>query len=385
MNSYERVKLALAHKEPDQIPFDLGATVLTGMNISTYKKLRSYIGLPEKEAKIVDEMQQLAYIDEDMIDYLGVDVRCIDPSPVLSPLQTAPQVQGEYWQQTDEWGIGWKMPRQGGHYYDMVKHPLAEVEDMAELKNYPWPNPVAEGRFATMKERADRFVFEKQQAYVLGRFCAGIWEMALWTNGFEKFFCDMMVNESYAHGLMEFITEQKMAYWEKALATVGSNVLVVSEADDLATQISLLVSPELYKKVVHPYHKKLFSFIRSKAQSPVHIFYHSCGAISELIPLLIDEGVDVLNPVQVSAKGMDSQHLKREFGKDITFWGGGIDTQSVLPRGNPAEIREEVKRRIDHLATGGGFIFTPVHNVQSDVPPENYLAMWQAFKEYGKY
>lgn len=141
----------------------------------------------------------------------------------------------------------------------------------------------------------------------------------------------------------------------------------------------------MYKEMVSPYHKQLFDFIRKTAKVPVHIFYHSCGAAKELIPYLIDEGVDILNPVQVSAVGMDSKELKREFGEDITFWGGAVDTQIVLPTGTVQQVKDEVKRRIDDLAPGGGFVFNPVHNVQSDVPAENYYAMWEALQEFGVY
>jgi uroporphyrinogen decarboxylase len=285
----------------------------------------------------------------------------------------------------DEWGISWKMPVEGGHYFDMTDQPLKKAESAADLDAFPWPDPKQDARFATLKARADAAVEGEGKAYILGRQYAGIWETALWMCGFEKFFADMLINEDFAHALMRKITELKIAYWEKALETVGDNVLVISEADDLATQSSLLCSPELYERMVHPYHKELFSFIRKKAQSPVHIFYHTCGAVKPLIHYLIDEGVDVLNPVQVNASGMDTKVLKREFGKDITFWGGGVDTQRILPFGTPAEVRDEVKRRIDDLAPGGGFVFATVHNVQSDVSPENFMAMWEAMREYGAY
>lgn len=386
MTSYERVKLALEHKEPDRIPFDLGATVLTGINVHTYRALREYLGMPCDHIEIIDPTQQLARVDEDMIARLNIDVRCVDPTPPTRPVAgRAPFLNGSYYEMMDEWGISWRMPKDGGHYFDMVGHPLEDAEEMEDLAAYPWPNPVDPGRFASMKQRADHFVKDHKQAYVLGRFCAGIWEMALWTSGFEKFFCDMLTNETYAHGLLDQFTELKMQYWEKALETVGDNVLVVSEADDLATQISTMVSPELYKKMVSPYHKKLFDFIRSKAKVPVHIFYHTCGAVRELIPCLIEEGVDILNPVQVSAAGMDTKALKREFGRDMTFWGGGVDTQQVLPKGTPQQVRDEVRRRIDDLAPDGGFVFAAVHNVQSDVSPENFMAMWETLQEYGTY
>jgi uroporphyrinogen decarboxylase len=286
---------------------------------------------------------------------------------------------------TDEWGIGWKMPVEGGHYFDMMERPLESAETIDDIENFSWPNPLDPARFATMKQRADKFVYEDKKAYILGRQYAGIWETALWMCGFEKFFCDMMLNEKFAHTLMDKVTELKMQYWEKALDTVGDNVLIVSEADDLATQNSLLCSVDLYKKIVHPYHKKLFDYIKKKAKNKVYIFYHTCGAVKPLIPYLIEEGVDILNPVQVSAVDMDTRVLKKEFGKDITFWGGGVDTQHVLPFGTPAQVKDEVKRRIEDLSRDGGFVFAGVHNIQSDVNPENFMAMWEALQEYGLY
>ncbi len=386
MTSYERVKMALNHKEPDKIPFDIGGSVLTGMNKTAYINLRKHLGMSTDNVQIYDEMQQLARIDDDMVDRLQVDVRCVDPDMPKKPgLRKPSKLVGDYYEQTDEWGIKWRMPAENGLYYDMLDGSLKEVNTVEELNTFKWPDPMAAERFATMKQRADHFVYNEERAYILGRQYAGIWETALWMSGFEKFFMDMILNKKYAHALMEKITELKMQYWEKALEAVGDNVLVISEADDLATQQGLLCSVDMYKEMVHPYHKKLFNFIREKAQNDVHIFYHTCGACKPLIPLLIDEGVDVLNPVQVNANGMDSLELKKEFGKDITFWGGGVDTQKILPFGTPAQVKEEVKMRIDHLAKDGGFIFNPVHNVQGDVPPENFIAMWEALQEFGKY
>jgi len=185
--------------------------------------------------------------------------------------------------------------------------------------------------------------------------------------------------------LLDAIAEVKMKYWERALALVGKNVMMVSEADDLASQNCALISPQLYRKLIKPRHTKLFSFIKKHAAVDVKIFYHSCGAVAPLLPDLIEAGIDILNPVQVSAAGMDTKELKRQFGKDLTFYGGGVDTQRILPRGTPAEVRDEVRRRIDDLAPGGGFIFNTVHNIQADVPPENIVAMWEAVREYGVY
>ncbi|HSW44633.1 MAG TPA: uroporphyrinogen decarboxylase family protein [Phycisphaerae bacterium] len=384
--SHERVKATLEHREPDRVPFDLGGSVLTGMNKAAYRRLRAYLGLPERPTEIIDPIQQLARIDEDVLDRLNVDVRCVDPDPPSrAPLAKATATEGDYHAFTDEWGITWKMPVDGGLYFDMRRHPLAEVGSVAELERFPWPDPANAARFVTMKQRADRYVHDEKKAYILGRHAAGIFEVALWTRGFERFFMDMALNPRFAEALLDIITDLKIRYWEKALDTVGENVLIVSEADDIATQRGPLISKDMYKRFIAPRHKRLFGHLRKKARSRFHLFYHTCGAVYDLIPLLIEEGVEILNPVQLSAHGMDSAALKREYGRSITFWGGGIDTQRVLPRGTRQEIRDEVKRRIEDFAPGGGFVFNTVHNVQGDVPPENYMAMWEALQEFGGY
>lgn len=392
MTSYERVLTALRHQEPDRVPFDLGGTVLTGMNVHCYRKLRSYLGLPQKEPEILDAMQQLARIDEDVIAILEPDVRCVDPNPVaVAPLRKPASLtpDGRYFEMFDELGIGWRMPVDGGHYFDMVVHPLEDIESEEEIDAYEIPRGDDPSRFPGMKEKADYYVNEEKKAYILGRHNAGIWELALWTRGFENYFCDMAADKSMAHKLMRKFTDYKMQYWETALKHVGSNVLIVSEADDLATQNSQLCSLDMYKEMVSPYHKELYDHIRRTAKKngveELYIFYHTCGAMMPFAETLREEGVDILNPVQVSAAGMDSKQLKKSIGDMFTFWGGGVDTQKILPYGTPQQVRDEVHRRIDDLAPNGGFVFATVHNVQSDVPPENFMAMWEAMREYGVY
>jgi uroporphyrinogen decarboxylase len=384
--SYERVTAALEHRELDRVPFDLGGSVLTGMHRIAYQKLRRYLGLREVKIDIVDPVQQLARIHQDVIDALRVDVRAVDPDPPSAAPLATPVVEEEGARSfVDEWGIAWAMPAGGGLYFDMRAHPLAEAVSVADLEHFPWPDPLDPARFATMKVRADRLVNEQKRAYILGRHAAGIFEVALWMRGFEHFFLDLAAQPKFASALLDIITELKMHYWERALEVVGPNVLIVSEADDLASQRGPLISPAMYKQFIAPRHRRLFEFIKRRAQSKVYIFYHSCGAVMDLIPLLIEDGIDILNPVQVSAEGMDTAELKRRFGRDLTFWGGGVDTQHVLPHGTPGDIRDEVRRRVEDLAPGGGFVFNTVHNVQADVPPENYMAMWEALQECGSY
>lgn len=382
--SRRRVETALAHREPDRVPFDLGGTTVTGIHQQAYRNLRQALGLPDRPVELDHMHQQLARVDEDLKARLKVDVWSLTPGKV--PGATPPPwTEGDYHKWRDEWGIEWWMPVQGGLYYDMRRHPLADKDTLAELERFPWPDPEHPARFEGMAARADALLNHRHVAYVLGRSFTGLFEQALWLRGFENFFCDLVQNVAFAEALLDKICELKMRYWAKALEAVGPNVMIVSEADDLATQTGLLCSPSLYRKLIKPRHARLFGFIKQRAQAPVKIFFHSCGAVAPLVPDLIEAGIDILNPVQVSARGMDTRQLKRQFGDALVFYGGGVDTQHVLPHGTPQQVRDEVRRRLDDLAPGGGFIFAAVHNIQADVPPENILAMWEALQEFGLY
>ena len=200
----------------------------------------------------------------------------------------------------------------------------------------------------------------------------------------SNFLIDMIFNPSVAEFILDKVLEFKIIYWGKALQEVGDQIFVAAEADDIAGQSSFLISPEMYRKYLKPRHTHLFSYFKKIAPN-VKIFFHSCGAVYNLIPDFIESGIDILNPIQVSAAGMDTNKLKKEFGKDIVFWGGGVDAQKILPRGTPQEVKNEVKRRINDLAPGGGFVFSPVYCIQRDVPPENIDAMIEALQNNWKY
>jgi uroporphyrinogen decarboxylase len=382
--SRKRVETALSHHEPDRVPYDLGGSVLTGIHKQAYQRLRRHLGLPDASIETEDNKQQLATVHEDVKQRLGVDVYSLNPGKPHGFTQEQ-WAGGGYDKMRDEWGIEWWRPQDGGLYFDMRVHPLANVESVAELEPVRWPDPLDPGRYERMAERADELMNTRHLAYILGRNAPGIFEIALWLRGMENFYCDMVANVPLAEAILDKVCEIKMRYWERALGLVGENVMIVSEADDLASQDRLLVSPDLYRKLIKPRHTRLFAHIRKHAVTDVKIFYHSCGAVRELIPDLIESGIDILNPVQVSAADMDTRALKRQFGRDLTFYGGGVDTQHVLPHGTPDEVRDEVRRRIDDLAPGGGFIFNTVHNIQADVPPENIMAMWETLQEHGRY
>jgi uroporphyrinogen decarboxylase len=382
MNSRQRLQLALNHQEPDRVPFDLGATVLTSIHHRSYADLRQALGLPPVEPRIVDIFQQIVAVDDDVRAALKCDVRDVAPRSSATFKIVVKEMPG-YSYFYDEWGIGWRMPLDGGWYYDMFDHPLANATGLADLEKFAWPDPVDPARFAGMRERAQHAAEVEGQGVFMGGLSAGIMEMAAWTRGFANYFADFGSNETLLVGIMRKVMEMKMAYWEKALAEVGDYADVVGEADDFAGQYRMLISPAMYRRIVKPLHKELFDFIHARTKAK--IFFHSCGAIRPVIKDLIEIGVDILNPVQVSATGMDSAELKREFGKDVVFWGGGVDTQNVLGVGPPDQVRADTRRRIEDLAPGGGFVFATVHNIQGNVPAENILAMWETLQECGVY
>ena len=383
MNSRERIDMALNHKEPDRVPSDLGGTVLTGLNHDLYRKLRRHMGLPEVGVRIADIVQQIAVVDDDVRHAFKVDVRDVAPRSSASFNIGIQDDMPEYTHFYDEWGIGWKMPKTGGLYYDMFHHPLRGDVTTGDIDRYPWPNPVDPARFDGLRERARYAADVEGQGVVIGGLCAGIMEMVAWMRGYEDYFRDFAWNATLMEYFLDKMVELKMAYWEKALGEAGGYVTAVVEADDMAGQNGMLISLQTYRKIVKPRHKKLFDFIKSRTQAK--LFFHSCGAVRKVIPDLIETGIDILNPVQVSAVGMDSAELKREFGRELTFWGGAVDAQNVLGTGSVQQVQDDTRKRIDDLAPGGGFVFAPVHNIQANVPPENVVAVWETLREYGGY
>ncbi len=376
--SRERVRLALAHRQPDRIPFDLGGSRVTGIHVRACTPFRAVLGLPGGEPRIVDLNQQLAEVAPDLLDRLGVDVRGVVPRGASTYAREMHEDADFRWFM-DEWGVGRRMPRDGGFYYDSFGPPLAGEVDAATIGAFPWPDAADPARYAGMADEARGYAIDEGRAVHVASICGGLTEGLFKLRGFEDGYIDLAANPSRARRVMERILEVKLAYWERILPQVDGVVDVVGENDDLGGQDRPLFSPATYRSLVKPLHRQLFDFLHARTDAKV--FFHTCGSVRELIPDLIEIGVDALNPVQVSAAGMDSAELKREFGRDLTFWGGGVDTQRVLGAGTPGEVRAEVRRRIGDLAAGGGFVFAAVHNVQPNVPPENLVAMWSALRE----
>ncbi len=218
---------------------------------------------------------------------------------------------------------------------------------------------------------------------MLNGFSETIFGLPSWLRGQAQFYMDFLINVEFLEDLLDRMLDYALRLARVALAAIGPNVDVIKVADDLGTENGLMISPALYRKFIKPRQKKFYAYL--KEHSDAKILLHSCGAIADIIPDLIEIGVDAINPVQVSARGMDSKELKGKFGDRMTFWGGGCDTQRVLPFGSVAEVTEEVRARTRDLAPGGGFVFTQVHNIQFDISPQKIAAMYDAALTYGRY
>jgi len=383
MNSRERLLTALNHREPDRIPLDLGSTQVTGIHVVAYRNLRAHLGLPPVEPRLCDVIQQLALPDDDVIEQLGVDVRGLFPLNSHNWNVTDVDV-GDAWEYADEWGITHRRIKPDGLYYSAVKHPLAGDVSVQDVQAHAWPDTGDPQRIAGLGEQALAYRAQGKAVMIKG-VLAGIFEMAQRMRGMEACLMDMASNEALAGALLDKMTELKLAFWEMALPRLAGAVDVISEADDYGTQASQLISPRMFRKLIKPRLQVLFQRIKQLAPG-ARLFFHSCGNVRPLLPDLIEIGVDILNPVQVSAKGMDdTAALKRRFGRELTFWGGACDSQRILPFGTLQEIRAETRRRIADLAPGGGYVFAPIHNLQDDVSGEKALMLYRTALEQGRY
>ncbi len=382
MNSRARVMQALNHQEPDRIPIDLGATIVSSIVKNSYIEVRHHLGLPPGEIKMLDYVQQLPYVDEALIQRFGADFRLVQ-LPAATALGVEIFEDGAYYAFVDRWGSKLHMPKTGGFYFDWVDFPIKEPT-MEALDAYQWPLPDPMEVNRHLGKLAQE-LYENTDYAVVGSAVigGGIFEQPARVMGLQNFPMALISEPAFADRLMETITDIYIESCARYLECVGPYIQVFTYWDDVAGQNGWLIRPELYRKMIKPKQKRLVEAIKKKTNAK--LFFHGCGATRDLIPDLIDIGFDILNPVQVSARGMDTKSLKAEYGRDIVFWGGGVDTQRVLPFGKPQDVVDEVKRRIDDLAPGGGFVFAAVHNIQALVPPQNIVAAFDTALEYGRY
>jgi uroporphyrinogen decarboxylase len=389
MNSVERTIAALDHREPDRVPYDLGGTTVTSITRHAYLDAMLFRGLPTGiKSYDVDPIQQIIIPSESSLERLNVDTRRIGAHRIPG-FRWKKAAEFEKIRVTDLYGCHWAYDRKKDLYFNQTSFPLEKHAVLSEavplLNQIDWES-YGEILAGNLREQAGG---TEPYFLVADRNTAGLTENSLRVRGYEKWYLDTVMDPLGVEALLERMMEDKIRYWDLVIdwaleEGVADRIRMVSEADDLGTQSATIIDPGQLRSMVIPRWKKIFSHVKGRLPH-VKIFMHSCGAIRELLPDLIDAGMDVLNPVQFTAAGMELKALKRDFGDVITFWGGGVDTQHTLNKGTPVEVRDEVKAILDLMAPGGGFVFAPVHNVQHDVSPENFWAMWDTLQEYGQY
>lgn len=381
MNGRERILASLDHREPDKIPFDLAGTTWTGITREAYIKLIRLLDINDREPHWADAIQQIVIPSDKVLERLDVDTRGLFPLTshnwnVYGRLRD----EGANWEYKDEWGFTHHFPKENGYWFSIVRHPMEDITPESQIiGTYDWPDPLNRERVSGLREKALRFR-EQGKIVILKGICAGIFEMHQRFRGVSNALVDPFLYGDFSDLLIGKLADIKIAFWKMALSELADVVDVVAEADDYGTQESQLIDPDHFRQYYKPHIARIIKEIRLSAPAS-KIMFHSCGNIRPLIPDFIGMGIDILNPVHITASGMEPKQLKRDFGKDIVFWGGGVDTQKILACGTEKDVADDVKRNIDALAPGGGFVFAAVHNIQAEVPPENIMAMWKALNQ----
>jgi uroporphyrinogen decarboxylase len=376
MTSRERVLAAAEHREPDKVPVDLNGTMVTSLTRVAYTNLRDFLKLePHPDPVVSHFAMDTVRAKNDMHDLYEIDTECIG----LRPPQNGKDEHlpnGDY---MDEYGHVW---RQASYYWDVVKHPFADI-GKEEIDKMPWPDEHDKGRYAGLREEAKHLRETTDSCIVFEIPGLGPFEGGCFLRGHGNFCTDLYADPVFAEAVLDKVTDSMILFWGHILEEVGDLVDVVAQGDDVGMQKSPFLSPDMYRKFIKPRKKRMFDFIHSKTDAK--IFYHSCGSIYDYIPDFIEEGVDILNPIQRSAAKMDIAVLKKEFGRDVCFWGGGIDVQQELPFLSLSEIEDEVKRTLDIMAPGGGYVFFPSHNIQADVTPDRIDRMYKTVLDNRNY
>ena len=430
MDSRTRVLRALEHKEPDRVPIDLSAMHSSGIMGIAYAKLKKYLGITGGEIRVYDMCQQIVEPEEWALKRFHIDAIDIDrtlppaypesgikwvdwtlpdgtpckvPSewyPTVVPVTVIPWKEGEgklklvkedsSW--ALKWGdVVWKRMTKDSVYFTDVYHPLEKAESKKEIdelfdKAY---DPDVRFPYVLTKEDAEalraraKYLYENTNYALLAGFGGNFTEAGEFLFGFSKFLSYMLLKRELIEHLFDRLLEYYMTNLKLWVDAVKDYVQIAVFGDDFGTQIGPKISPKIYREMVKPWASELYKYV--KKSSNMYVFLHSCGSIYDLLPDIIDAGVEVFNPVQISAKNMEPKRLKSEFGDEITFWGGGVDTQTVLPRGSPNDVRKNVKENIEVFAPGGGFVFATVHNIVAGVPPENIVAIYETLEKYGNY
>jgi uroporphyrinogen decarboxylase len=381
LTSRQRLLLALNHQEADRIPIDLGG-FQTGIHRQAYEALIKRLGFKE-EIQILDPVQNIVAPSERVLEKFHVDIRYVTahgPESFQGGIEDNIR-DGRAWQDLrDEFGVVWSKP-EGGLYMDITQHPLSTAT-IRDIKEYPFPKGGDPSRFTGVREKA--LELKNNTPYALSSGICGVtYEVCWYMRGLERWFIDMIENPAFCEALIDQTAQYWVDWMKGFLGEVGDLLDVIMIGDDLAGQTGPLFSPTFYRQVVRPRQQRVIDTIKQNTRAK--IWYHTCGSCLPYIPDLIEMGVDALNPVQIGARNMDARRLKDQFGKQLTFWGGAIDAQKILPFATPEEVRQEVRKNIEIFKPSGGYIFNNVHNIQAGVPAENILALYEAAYEFGFY
>ncbi len=405
MTSRERVLTACNPRQPDRVPVDLSGHPSSGIAAIAYARLRDYLGLPKRTLRVYDPIQQLAIVDDDVLERFGIDVLDLgrafaldeaswadwtlpDATPCKMPAWALPEKADGGWIFRSKSGRVIAHMPEGALYFEQTYFPFADENGPKTIPEAvqecmwhvvagppgPWVNN------AQLREGAKR-LRQKTDKAIVGGFGGNLLETGQFFYRNDNFFMLLAAEPAKAHKFLDDLVEIHLANLEKYLGAVGDCIDLIKFGDDLGMQSGPQVSPKMYREFFKPRHKLMWS--RAKQLANVKVMLHCCGGVRELLPDLIDAGLDAINPVQISCAGMDARELKAEFGKDMVFWGGGCDTQTILPNATPDEVRRHVKEQVQILSPGGGFVFQQVHNILANVPPQNIVAMYEAVQEIG--
>ncbi len=411
MTSRENVMAAINHKEPDKVPVDIGSTPSSGISAIAYGNLTKKLGLNQSKTLVYDVVQELAEPEQEIIDQLGIDVLDIgrtfntnmndwyemtlsDDSKAYYPSWFKPKKEDDgNWVYYDQDNDRIARKPEGATFFDQTYFPYIEgypdnYDNLPNAMNKvlwqamahsPWDKAGNPGFWDQLRKNVLHLRETTDKALVITAGC-NLFEWGTFLRRMDNFLMDLFIDQENIEKLLDALMEIHLETLKKVCATVGDVVDVIRLGDDLGMDSGPFMPQEIYQQLFKPRHKKLISYIKSN--SNMATLLHSCGGIFPILPDLIDAGLDIINPVQTNASQMDPVNLKNEYGNDITFWGGGIDTRSVLNNGTPDEVRKQVLERMEIFSKGGGFVFNTVHNILPDVPPENIIAMTDAVKEF---
>lgn len=406
MTSRERVLEALNYRQPDRVAIDLSGHRSSGIAAMAYARLRDYLGLPKRPIRVYDPVQQLAVVDEDILQRFGVDTIELgrafaqedrywsewvlpDGTPCFMPAWATPERQnGEWILRSSRTNIELARMPEGVWYFEQTHYPFAETDDLDHLEDYftenMWaaiaspPGPIAGGADGRqILADGARKLRQQSDRAILGLFGGNLLEFGQFLYRNDNFFMLLAGEPDRAHDFLDRLVEIHLRNLDRFLDTVGQHLDIIVFGDDLGMQAGPQVSPAMYREFFQPREKRMWDRVKQKSPH-LKIMLHCCGGVRELLPGLIEAGLQAINPVQITCRGMDAATLKRDFGRQLTFWGGGCDTRDILSKGTPAQVREHVLRQVEIMQPGGGFVFQQVHNIMADVPPANIVAMYDA-------